>query len=142
MRVGAFGALFDDQGRILCVKRNYGSRTWSTPGGWVESGESPIQAAQREAYEETGYRVEVEHLIAVYCSPWIDNYVFFFQFRGLSYDEWQPNSEIAEMGYFEKDALPQPMTIRIATSIQDAFDHIQGIVRVFDSDPGQSCQSR
>jgi len=86
MKVSAFGAIFDDQGRILCVKRNYGDRTWTTPGGGIERGESPFQAAQREAYEETGYRVEVEHLIGIYCSPWMDDYVLFFQFRVRGYD--------------------------------------------------------
>jgi 8-oxo-dGTP diphosphatase len=27
---------------------------WQLPGGWIESGESPRQAAQREVLEETG----------------------------------------------------------------------------------------
>jgi 8-oxo-dGTP pyrophosphatase MutT (NUDIX family) len=134
MKISAFGAIFDDQGRILCVKRNYGDRTWTTPGGGIEHSESPFQAAQREAYEETGYRVEVEHLIGVYCSPWMDDYVLFFQFRVLGYDGWQPNAEIAEIGYFRQDALPQPMKGRTAARIYDAFDRIQGIVRVFSSD--------
>jgi len=136
MKASAFGAIFDDHGRILCVKRNYGDRTWTTPGGGIEPGESPFQATQREAYEESGYRVEIEHLIGVYCSPWMEDYVLFFQLRVLGYDEWQPNTEIAEIGYFQRDALPQPMKVRTATRIRDAFDRIQGIVRVFSSETG------
>jgi 8-oxo-dGTP pyrophosphatase MutT (NUDIX family) len=50
MKVSAFGAIFDDHGRILCVKRNYGDQTWTTPGGGIERGELPFQAAQCGAY--------------------------------------------------------------------------------------------
>lgn len=34
--------------------------TWELPGGRVEHGESPAEAATREVAEETGYRVEVD----------------------------------------------------------------------------------
>ncbi|GAA4889760.1 hypothetical protein GCM10025789_02750 [Tessaracoccus lubricantis] len=35
-----------------------GSRFWQTPGGGIDEGESPRQAAARELYEETGLAVE------------------------------------------------------------------------------------
>lgn len=34
-----------------------GNGTWCLPGGWLEFGESPEEAAVREAYEETGVTV-------------------------------------------------------------------------------------
>lgn len=37
---------------------------WMMPGGGVEFDESIAQAVEREVYEETGYRVEVGHLLA------------------------------------------------------------------------------
>ncbi len=40
-----------------------GSRWWVTPGGGMDIGETPIQAALREVAEETGLRVEPEDLI-------------------------------------------------------------------------------
>lgn len=35
-----------------------GNGTWSVPGGWLDLGETPWEAAEREAMEETGVRVE------------------------------------------------------------------------------------
>lgn len=52
--IGVFAAIFDDEGRILCVKRAYGPQNWTTPGGRMDSGESPIVALEREVREETG----------------------------------------------------------------------------------------
>lgn len=41
------------QGRVLMVKANY-KTYWTFPGGIVDDGESPQQAAVRETREETG----------------------------------------------------------------------------------------
>lgn len=37
---------------VIC--RHKGRSTWETSGGHIEAGESPIEAAKRELYEETG----------------------------------------------------------------------------------------
>jgi 8-oxo-dGTP pyrophosphatase MutT (NUDIX family) len=56
--------VLDDERRVLLVheRRDIGSdRThWITPGGGVEPGESLVQAAVREVYEETGLRPELD----------------------------------------------------------------------------------
>lgn len=43
--------------RWLVVSRHEGSREYALPGGLIENGESPEQAAVREVAEETGVRV-------------------------------------------------------------------------------------
>ena len=40
-----------------------GSRWWVTPGGGIDPGESPVQAALRELVEETGLVVATEELV-------------------------------------------------------------------------------
>jgi 8-oxo-dGTP diphosphatase len=47
-------------GRVLVIKRKIpdGSLVWQFPGGKIEKGESPEQAAVREAREEVGLVVE------------------------------------------------------------------------------------
>lgn len=58
----------DDQDRVLLV-RQIDSGIWSTPGGAVDPDESPSDAAVREAYEETGYEVELVRVLGVYGGP-------------------------------------------------------------------------
>jgi len=56
--------LLDDQGRILLAFWNQGDpAAWTLPGGGVEPGETPEQAAVREVREETGYDVELLRLL-------------------------------------------------------------------------------
>jgi len=42
------------EGRILLV-RNRDDGLWSPPGGWVEVGERPSQAAEKELRDESGF---------------------------------------------------------------------------------------
>lgn len=50
----------DHEGRILMVKQHHEGRDiWMVPGGGIEAGENSIEAAIREAKEETGLDIEV-----------------------------------------------------------------------------------
>ncbi|MCT1765820.1 NUDIX domain-containing protein [Brevibacterium casei] len=53
--------IVDNRSRVLLVQRgrNPDKGRWSVPGGKCEPGESFAEAAAREAYEETGLRVEI-----------------------------------------------------------------------------------
>jgi ADP-ribose pyrophosphatase YjhB (NUDIX family) len=54
-----------DSDRLLLV-RERSDGLWTLPGGWIEVGESPSEAAARETAEESGYRVRPERLLALY----------------------------------------------------------------------------
>ncbi|HKL30603.1 MAG TPA: NUDIX hydrolase N-terminal domain-containing protein, partial [Natrialbaceae archaeon] len=64
-KVGALAAIFDEDGRILLIKRSE-SGAWCLPGGAMELHETPEEAAVREAREETGLDVRVDALIGAY----------------------------------------------------------------------------
>jgi ADP-ribose pyrophosphatase YjhB (NUDIX family) len=51
----------DDQQRVLLVRQTDSGR-WSTPGGVIEPGESPEEAAVRETREETGFDIVLDGL--------------------------------------------------------------------------------
>lgn len=40
--------------KTLLLKLNYLNRGWASPGGGIDEGEEPFEAAVREMYEETG----------------------------------------------------------------------------------------
>jgi 8-oxo-dGTP pyrophosphatase MutT (NUDIX family) len=58
----------DDVGRVL-FGLHADKQIWVVPGGLVEPGELPADAAVRETYEETGLEVEVTGLLGVFGGP-------------------------------------------------------------------------
>ncbi|MEM7562276.1 MAG: NUDIX domain-containing protein [Pseudomonadota bacterium] len=54
-------------GKFLTGKRKMedGQSCWQLPGGWIEPGESPQQAASREVKEETGLDLKEMELVAI-----------------------------------------------------------------------------
>lgn len=54
----------DGQDRVLLLHRHTAKRVqWEIPGGKVEHGESPADAAKREAQEELGIDVELQTIL-------------------------------------------------------------------------------
>lgn len=64
----ASGALFVDGDRILLVRKTYGDR-WDIPGGYVDHGESPAAACERELREELGLDRTVQRLLVHDWAP-------------------------------------------------------------------------
>lgn len=97
----------DDRGQIVLVRRaiqpGYGK--WVFPGGFVDRGEAVIDAAHREAREESGFEIRIERLLNVYSytgsSPVIIVYVATIAGGDLVWDE-----ESLEARFFTADAIP------------------------------------
>ena len=54
-------------GRLLCVEERANGRVvLNQPAGHLEPDESLVAAAERETREETGWRVQVTHLVGAY----------------------------------------------------------------------------
>jgi 8-oxo-dGTP diphosphatase len=65
IRVAAYAVIIDE-GRILLAHWSQGGYSgWTLPGGGIDPGEDPADAAVREIAEETGYRAELGALIGV-----------------------------------------------------------------------------
>ena len=50
----AGGIIYNDKNEVVIVNQNHDS--WSLPKGHIDSGESSLEAALREIYEETGIK--------------------------------------------------------------------------------------
>ena len=130
MVAGAAAVIFDGEGRVLLVREGYGRGRWSLPGGRIEPGELPHEAAVREAREEVRLDVslvEVIGLYRLYGEREFDVYVF----RGAT-DGGEPTplqGEIAEVAWSDPRHLPAPMTNVVAAAVPDAAAGNRGLVR-------------
>ena len=85
----AAGALFVDGDRILLVRKTYGNR-WDIPGGYVDHGESPASACEREVCEELGLNRPVKRLLVHDWAPngaEGDKILYIFDCGALGQDE-------------------------------------------------------
>ncbi len=87
-RVAARVLLINGAGRVLLFHgvdpANPADEYWVTPGGGIDPGESPAQAAARELFEETGLRVDPAEL----GQP-VHRNVIEFSFEGRLYRQEQ-----------------------------------------------------
>jgi 8-oxo-dGTP pyrophosphatase MutT (NUDIX family) len=132
-------AIFNQRGEILLIQRQ-DDRLWAMPGGAFEVGEAPAEAACREAWEETGVRVEPLALAGVYDSRLCGTksrahlYQFVFVCRPIDPDA-QPSlsNETLDARWYAEAGLP-PLSPGHAARIADAFQFWRGERReaVFD----------
>jgi ADP-ribose pyrophosphatase YjhB (NUDIX family) len=61
------GILLIRDNKLLLVKRKFNPDAgfWSIPGGHLELGERTVHAAEREGFEETGFKVKVVKLAGI-----------------------------------------------------------------------------
>lgn len=70
--------IINERRQILLIQRGHEPQRgrWTVPGGRTEPGESPAQAAVREAFEETGLHVRIEREVLNVRLPTADGREF------------------------------------------------------------------
>lgn len=106
----AAGVLFVSGGKVLLMQRGAGGDfggTWAFPGGGIEEGETPAEAAIREVFEETGYQVDDANLLKAHTRRVADG-TDFTCFRCDLTLPFEPvlNDEHGAAGWFSPGELP------------------------------------
>ena len=125
----AAGALFlDEHGRVMLVRPTYKAH-WEIPGGYVEEGESPLDACIREVAEELGLQVTVGRLLTVDWAPRPDEGdKMLFVFDGGTLDQSQLNNvifrdgEISEWAFVDSSKLDELTIPRLARRIRESIE--------------------
>ena len=119
-QVFAAAVILDHDRRILLVRTTYQRvHPWGLPGGGLEYGEDPEDAVRREVWEETGLRVEVVRLLI--ANSWRPDRVGIYYLCAVREGEFQPSAEVAEIGFFPLDQLPdvRPIDIPMLTYLYE-----------------------
>lgn len=105
--------VLDAEDSVLLVREKEDGR-WTLPGGWIDVGDSPGGAAEREVGEESGYRVRAVELLALWDRdkhphPPLPFHVYklFFRCELLGGDPLSSSTETEGVGFFPADALPE-----------------------------------
>lgn len=66
IRIAAYAVIIDGAGRMLLPHWHApDAGGWTLPGGGIDPGEDPADAAVREVFEETGYHCVLDDLLGV-----------------------------------------------------------------------------
>lgn len=110
---------------VLLVRRQgvHGSGTWSTPGGYLEAGETLEECAVREAREETGVSVRNVRFRAVtndvfdpetghYLTIWMEGDLL----EGRA--EARATHELSAVAWFPGKGLPSPLFLPLKNLVE------------------------
>jgi ADP-ribose pyrophosphatase YjhB (NUDIX family) len=122
--LGVRGLAMDGEGRVLLIEHTY-IPGWHLPGGGVERGETCEQAIVKEMVEEAGVQIVGRpRLLSIHDnSPHFPgDHVLFYRI-----DQWRPvtatsRGEIAQVGFFAPDALPEGTTRATRQRIREALE--------------------
>jgi ADP-ribose pyrophosphatase YjhB (NUDIX family) len=127
-KVDVRGAIIRD-GKILLIQER-ADGNWAMPGGWADLGNAPASVAEREVWEESGFRVKAEKVVAVIDANRIEPMEFYHAYKiiflcRLLDGEPRTSYETLAVDFFAPDRLP-PLSIYRTNEamLREVFAHI------------------
>ena len=101
------GCVPEHDGRVLLCRRAIEPRLglWTLPAGFMENGETTVQGAARETWEEARAEVYEQQLYRLYDVPGI-NQVYMFYRAFIVDGAYGVGPESSEVGLFAEDEIP------------------------------------
>lgn len=107
----AVGLLVEQGQQLLLIRRKHDPERgkWSIPAGFVDAGEDPARAAEREGLEETNLRLAVTALVDVYArgSDHEGADILIVYRAKIVGGSLQPGDDASEAAYFSLTGLPE-----------------------------------
>ncbi len=102
------GCLVEERGRLLLLRRGIHPEhgKWTFPGGFVDLGETPVEAALRETQEEVGMRVRIGDLLGLYTDPSNPKAAIAVYLAEPGSEAPSLSVEAIEVRYFAADEIP------------------------------------
>ncbi|MGE5375144.1 MAG: NUDIX hydrolase [Bacteroidota bacterium] len=122
------------EGRILLVQERADDR-WAMPGGWADLGNAPASVAEREVWEESGYRVKAEKVVAVLDANRIEPMEFYHAYKliflcRLVGGEPAISHETLAVDFFDPEDLPLLSLFRTDENmLREVFAHVRDPLR-------------
>ena len=125
---GVRALIFNPQGELLLEKQaHFGS--WALPHGCIDVGESAFDALKREVQEETGLTILEARPFGLYTDPkysvtypngdQVQTFSVAFRVARWSGEPTADGDEVADLGFFPLDDLPEPIYPIHLDSIRD-----------------------
>lgn len=103
------GGILEKDGKYLLVQENQKicEGKWNIPAGGLDEGESLIEGAKREIYEETGCKVDITGILEIVDGvlEGVNLVCFFFDTKIIAEDIKADGEEIANVKWFTYDEL-------------------------------------
>ena len=128
-KIDVRGAVIREDKILLIQERTDGK--WAMPGGWADLGNAPASVAEREVWEESGYRVKAEKVVAVLDANRIQPLEFFHAFKiiflcRLIDGEPRTSNETSAVDFFDPNELPPLSKYRTNEEmLREVFAHLQ-----------------
>jgi ADP-ribose pyrophosphatase YjhB (NUDIX family) len=119
-----------NEGKILLIQERADDR-WSMPGGWADLGNAPASVAEREVWEESGYRVKAEKVVAVLDANRIEPMEFYHAYKiiflcKLMGGDPRTSHETLAVDFFDPSALPPLSLLRTNEAmLAEVFAHVR-----------------
>jgi ADP-ribose pyrophosphatase YjhB (NUDIX family) len=127
-KIDVRGAVVHENKILLIQERMDGK--WAMPGGWADLGNAPASVAEREVWEESGFHVKAEKVVAVIDANRIQPMEFYHAYKiiflcTLLDGEPRISYETLAVDFFDLKDLP-PLSIYRTNEnmLREVFAHI------------------